>query len=187
MPAVMPRLTPKLRRERHARLVELYLQGHSLDAIAEQVQLSLARVDRALRSEFARWQSERNAPAETVLTTELRRLLHLEATAWLAWQDSRKPQRKSLRSKRDGKSPQTSATVSESSSYGDPQLLRIVSYCIDRRCKLLGLDAPTRSLTRVSSTVAQLSEQEVDRLEEMLGLPGPRSILPAEETLHNGS
>lgn len=66
----------------------------------------------------------------------------------------------------------------------DPDAARVVQWCIDRRCKLLGLDAPTRlevvTLSAIEAAIAKLEAEIAER--DAGAVPGrpatPRAALP---------
>jgi hypothetical protein len=54
----------------------------------------------------------------------------------------------------------------------DPDAAKVVQWCIDRRCKLLGLDAPIKHEVVTLGAV----EREIARLEAEIAAGGPRTV-----------
>jgi hypothetical protein len=74
---------------------------------------------------------------------ELARINELECTYWDAWEKSLGIREISTTGKTaDGAAH---AQIRKEPREGNPAFLAGVQWCIDRRCKLLGLDAPSRS------------------------------------------
>ena len=72
---------------------------------------------------------------------ELAKIDEVERQAWVAWE----------RSQEDAESTKVVETASDKryeaqtkGQAGDPRFLDIVMKCVDRRCKILGVDAPVK-------------------------------------------
>lgn len=119
---------PKIQRERD--LVEtarLYCQGLSQAEIGERLGVSQRTISKDLREIQRRWQAACVEAISQGKARELARIDELERTYWAAWFDSKRA------ATRDG----------------NPAYLQGVLACIEKRCKLLGLDAPVRTDTRI--------------------------------------
>jgi hypothetical protein len=81
---------------------------------------------------------------------ELARIDRLEQIAWEAWDDSRKDAEKSyadtVRGRVNGKGKALpdlqKVSQSKEGRYGDPRFLERVSWCIEQRCKIIGVGVP---------------------------------------------
>ncbi len=73
---------------------------------------------------------------------QLAKLNRIEAEAWDAWHRSKQDRVTTGQSKDAG--GQTSASVEKAGQIGDSRHLATALTCINRRCKLLDLDAPER-------------------------------------------
>ena len=109
------RRRPRAQRMRdRRRIADLYLRGTLQCDIAAELELSESTVSRDLATLYKQWRVSALVDIGKAKAQELAKLDHLEATYWQAWQKS----------------------------VGDLRYLAGVQVCIDRRCKLLGLDAP---------------------------------------------
>ena len=151
----------KPQRERDKQIIaDMYLKGHSCRAIAvhlceannDEKYLSYRTVANEINKLLKEWHDERIDDIHKQKTLELEKLNKLERTYWIAWEKSISDYEK--RSKRlrgtikgDGgkssPSEQEIATI-EMVSMGNPSYLAGVERCIERRCKILGIDAPQK-------------------------------------------
>jgi hypothetical protein len=122
----MARPTPQeklLIQERRHKAAQLYLKGETQFAIAAVLQVSQPTICSDLQAIRAAWLKSALRDFDQHRAQELAKIDHLEVTYWQGWQRSREP--------RDGE-PRD----------GNPKFLDGVQRCIERRCKLLGIDAP---------------------------------------------
>lgn len=123
---------PKIQRERD--LVEtarLYCQGLSQAEIGERLGVSQRTISKDLREIQRRWQAACVESISQGKARELARIDELERTYWAAWFDSKRVKT-------------SKAIKQEETRDGNPAYLQGVMTCIEKRCKLLGLDAPVR-------------------------------------------
>lgn len=73
---------------------------------------------------------------------ELAKTNELERTYWAAWEQSQEVRTTSTTGKTVGGA--THGQIRKENREGNPAFLAGVQWCIDRRCKLLGLDAPSK-------------------------------------------
>jgi DNA-binding CsgD family transcriptional regulator len=137
---------------RRKRVADLYLQGMAQFQIAEELGVSQASVSNDLTAIRAEWLALAVIDYSDGVAKELAKIDHLEEVAWEAWQRScedaeqTRRRREFIREKVKGK-PRGHRLVPVSSTVettrrgqaGDPRFLDKVSWCIDQRCKLLGL------------------------------------------------
>jgi hypothetical protein len=169
----MPRRTAEKRTRDVRRLVDLFLKGWSTPRIASELQVSPSTVRRDLHRLLADWRKLSPGNISESITAELHKLFHLEEAAWQAWTRSCDVHRKTVRSKREGPRGGTvHATVTETTGPGDSAFLRLVAWSLNRRCRLLGLDAPpSRSDSRgPGSSLDDLTDAQLAQLERRLGL-----------------
>jgi len=114
----------KIQRERDRREISrLYLMGFSQTVIPYELQkitkahyiLSQPMINYDLKKIKTSWQEARIFDFDLAIKEQLEKIAVLEAESWEAWRQSKDP-------------------------LGDPRYLKQVQRCIDRRCKLLGLD-----------------------------------------------
>lgn len=117
----------KIQRERDLELTaELYLKGWTQRRIAERIGVSRQQITYDLRKLYDLWRESAVRNFDEHRARELAAVTHLEATYWAAWEKSE------------------ARSVEGKTADGDPRYLQGVERCIERRCKLLGLDAPDK-------------------------------------------
>jgi hypothetical protein len=128
----------------------LYLQGWIQAEIAAHINktrsydITRQTITRDIKTIQQRWLESSVRNFDEARAEELAKVDNLELTYWSQFEASKDPIVKRRTSKKvDGET--TEATQEVSLGTGDPRFLQGVQWCIDRRCKLLGLDAPTRS------------------------------------------
>jgi hypothetical protein len=141
--------TPFQREEDLVQITRLYLQGRTQRDIAEVVGVSQGQVNHDLKLIQTRWRESSIMDMNEAKQRELERLDILEREYWAAWEQS-KNERTRARQESDGKSKDgkpnvVRATMEREQRDGNPAFLAGVMSCIERRCKLLGLDAPVKS------------------------------------------
>ena len=155
-----PKRTPAQRLIDMQRTAEWYCQGKSIGEIAKLLGVDWAQADYDLRKIRAAWTDRAVKSFSEHVAEELAKLDQLEKQAWTAWTWSTQRKKEAEREKRalftkdgspilraDGKGQAmavSSQRVAVKARDGDPRFLAVVFQCIDRRIKLLGLDAPVR-------------------------------------------
>lgn len=125
----------------------LYLRGHSIRQIVDAVnnqserQTSIRTVHNDIQTLLAEYKEQRIAELEDAQRVELAKINEVEKTAWEAWERSKQKEMQTDKSVTGEKSRTESGTTKEETP-GDPRFLQIVMNCIDRRCKIMGMDAP---------------------------------------------
>ena len=137
-----------------AAIAEAYLPGVPQYQIAAQVGLSAAQVSRDLVVLHEQWLTRAAATIDTAKAAELAKLDALERTYWQAWEASTQPQKRTRTADRAGTK---SAEVGSVTRDGNPAFLAGVLGCIDRRCKILGVDAPLNVNLYVQQEAARVS------------------------------
>ena len=100
----------------------MYAQGRTLREIAKVVDFHPATVCRDLEKIRCQWLESSIRDFDEAKADELAKIDNLEREHWEAWARSRR----------------------EEGQTGDPRFLNGVLKCIERRCKLLGIDALER-------------------------------------------
>ena len=123
----------------------LYLEGVSLPAIAERLNITYAQANDDMRVIRRAWRRAQAANFDELRSRELTKIDHLEAVYWDAWFRSQRDQEETVTERRDGTTAVALARVRRRTGItGDFTALAGVQWCIERRIRLLGLDAPTR-------------------------------------------
>jgi hypothetical protein len=132
--------------ERRSRVAALYLAGMPQWEIAEKCQVADSQVSRDLTALRAAWRESAGTDIGAWIAKELAAIDNLERTYWLAW-DRRCGQREITSTKRKGEGQEAAleASLRKEGRDGNPEFLRGAMSCIERRCKLLGLDAPKKN------------------------------------------
>jgi hypothetical protein len=137
------------------RIAELYLQGKTQSEIAASLGKERAyavtqqTISRDLSAIEARWATASEAKLDAAKAKELAKIDSLERTYWTAWEASCKA--KTISSAEESKggtgkraSSMAKKSVRKEERDGNPAFLAGVLECIQRRCRLLGLDAPEK-------------------------------------------
>lgn len=125
----------------------LYLRGNSIRQIVDEInkrskrKTSIRTVHNDIQTLLAEYKEQRIVELEDAQRVELARINEVEKTAWEAWERSKQRETQTDKSVIGEKSRTESGTTKEETP-GDPRFLQIIMNCIDKRCKILGLDAP---------------------------------------------
>jgi hypothetical protein len=116
-----------------------YSTGRTLGWIANKQGLSLRQVKYDLKAIREEWRRDRVEYTQHAIDQELAKIDAAEAQAWRGWR----------RSLRDAETKTTKTTADDETTVvkgqsGDPRFLTVVLTCVERRAKLLGLDAATK-------------------------------------------
>ena len=127
--------------ERQLEIAEMYLKGKRQSEIAQSLGTSQATISRNLQAVREAWLNSALVDFNEAMARELAKTDNLERVYWESWERSLLPFRsKSTKVKPDG----TEHNRKVEQRVGNPQFLQGVQWCIEKRCKLLGLDAPER-------------------------------------------
>ncbi len=99
---------------------------------------------------------------------ELAKIDALERTYWKAWRRSCKDREVQTAEKVTGDTARSKAATRREGQSGNPAFLAGVERCIDRRCKLLGLDAPRKLEHKHTLAAEDLTD------EQLLAIAGSR-------------
>jgi hypothetical protein len=144
----------QLARDRR-RIADLYLQGWIQADIAKEIDISPATVSRDIKFLQKEWQESTLVDIDAAKSQELAKIDRLEREYWTAWErsceDAETITQKTKgvvkrRQEEDGTfvaERPAEATKTSKGQAGDPRFLAGVQWCIERRCKILGIDAPT--------------------------------------------
>ena len=131
-----------------ARLTEvwrLWNRGQRQWQIAQALDITDRQVRYDLKTLENRWRAETSKGMAAHMEAELARLNELELTYWNSWEKSctEKQTTSTEQSEGDGGAKRRAALKKESRD-GNPAFLAGVERCIERRCKILGIDAPIK-------------------------------------------
>lgn len=160
----------------------LFLRGCTHQEITNEINkkyysndpLSRQSISREISVILNHWRKDRAYNIDQQRAAELTKTDNLESTYWGAWErsmlDAQKKTEKSILG--DGILRNEESIVTEP-QVGDPRFLQGIQWCIERRCKLLGLDAPVRQdITTLGESLdigAWMTDRK-KRIEEASGL-----------------
>jgi predicted transcriptional regulator len=157
----------------------LYLRGYTQHEISERINLSQPVISRTLKSLQEQWRNSDLIDINEAKQKELAKIDHLELEYYEAWerscQNTESNTSKVVKTAGGKGKPGTDrqeATQSVKTHLGDPRYLQGVERCIDKRCKILGLDAPIKLDQSIASTTDHkleiLSTPELETLLKIL-------------------
>ncbi len=135
-------------------VMEAYVNGTTMHAIARQMGVSVATVSRDVAAVRDDWREQMTELYDTWKDRELDRLDKLEVMASEGWERSRRDGKKVVNSEK-GK------TKERQQRDGDPAFLKVLATCIGERCRILGLHAP-KKLDHTTGGVPIKYVQDVD-------------------------
>lgn len=145
-----PKRTPGQLELTRTMIASMYAKGQSMAFMAAEierqfgVQLSLVQIGYDIQHIIAGWRKQATGDIERAKGLELGKLVTLELEYWDAWKRSCQPREITRTAKTDGERATTSASFRKEQRDGNPAFLQGVMSCIERRCKILGIDAPVK-------------------------------------------
>ena len=141
-------------------IADMYLQGWTQARIAghlgddedREYTLSQQMISYDLKKLQEAWQASALVDIDAAKAQELAKVDRLEREYWDAWERSCAP---AITTRQEGKAIEGGVERIVSTSVarnGDPRFLQGVQWCIERRCKILGIDAPEKHNLRTDNT-----------------------------------
>jgi len=128
---------------------ELYQKMYSQQEIAEKLNLSQPTVSRDISQLIKDWQKSALVNIDIIKSEQLEKINILEREAWIAWEKSKGDLEK-MHSEETIVEHRTKKKkyLTKQKTSGNTRHLQVIEWCIDKRCELLGLNAPvdTRNL-----------------------------------------
>jgi len=119
---------------------ELYLRGWLQADIAQVLKLNQSTISRDLKALHREWLASALADFSKAKAQELAKIDDLEREYWRAWERSCED---AETVRKEGTTKVLDKIVKTAKGQaGDPRFLSGVQWCIERRCKILGIDAP---------------------------------------------
>ena len=155
------RSASQIERDRR-RISEMYLRGELQADIAKELSLSQSTISNDLAAIQEEWKLSSLMDFDKRKAQELAKVDDLEREYWGAWKRSYgvNVKRSKKATKKMGDTIQE-AGETEESLLGDPRFLAGVQWCINKRCELMGLDAPKKSELTGKDGKPLLPEQKV--------------------------
>lgn len=141
------RRDPAQRARDRRRTADLYLQGWLQAQIAGELDVNQSTVSRDLKALQKEWLQSALVDFDEAKSQELAKVDRLEREYWNEWVRSRLDKGSTLSETvvGDKGSKRQKAQVRKEGRLGDPRYLQGVQWCIERRCKILGIDAPIKT------------------------------------------
>lgn len=131
--------------ERRERVAALYLEGVPQYRIAKTIGVCDAVVSKDLRVLEEQWKRHAIESIDKHKANELAKINRMEREAWTAWRKSKKAREISTaRTKKTRRGGESEAMLRKEQTAGETEYMKIVQWCINKRCELLGLDAPKK-------------------------------------------
>ena len=146
--------------------------------IAVALNVDQKTVSNDLKVLVKRWQESALMDVDAAKSEELARINRLELEYWEAWEESKLDKASTVAEMVTGKDTRTKAVKRAEGQVGNPSFLAGIQWCIERRCKILGIDAPTKTaLTDPSGTreyVGLTDDERSQRIVAILDAAGAR-------------
>ena len=120
----------------------MYLRGALQSEIAEKLRMSQPQVSRDLKALHGKWLKSALIDFSEAKSKELAKVDMLEVTYWQGWLRSLKDTEKSVTEKNI--SGNSKARIEREGQIGDPRFLAGIQWCINKRCDIIGIDAPKK-------------------------------------------
>ena len=136
-----------------AEIARMYLRGVMQSVIAEQLNMTQQMVSYDLQRIQEAWQQSALVDINEAKSRELARIDELERTYWAEWEASKEERSRTITKAVEGvggKGTRKEATAHKETHLGDPAYLRGVQWCIERRCAIVGIDAPKRNESKTN-------------------------------------
>jgi predicted transcriptional regulator len=156
----------------------MYLSGITQAVIADRLGIDQSTVSRDLKILQQEWQVARINDIDERKRQELAKIDNLELEYWDAWRRSQNDKETVIARVKAGEKETTERREGQA---GDPRFLDGVQWCINKRCELLGLNAPKG--VDLTTNGKELSTQKVDDERFSRAIDGLTNAL--RKTIHN--
>ena len=132
---------------RRAEVVKLHLRGHTQEQIATELGIDQGTVSRHIKRAREIWRENTIRDVQEAIDQELARTDQLAVAAWRAFDRSCEDEVQIEQDEvvsGDYVQPQGKRKTKRKGQAGGNEYLATVYKCIQKRCELLGLDAPKR-------------------------------------------
>lgn len=161
----------------YAEIARLYLSGKLQRDISKILSeerdytLTQQQISHDLGIIRKRWRDSSLRDFDDLKAQELAKVDQLEVTYWDAWERSTGDRQRRKTARVQGEKQTDRAEVLTEEQVGDHRFLQGVQWCIERRCRILGLDAPTKFAPTDPSGRKSLmltEEEREERLKKLL-------------------
>lgn len=146
----------------------LYIKGVPIRRIGQELGVHHSTVIYYLDQIRAAWLASMLRNFDAQRAEAVARIDKLEAEAWDAWERSKQPRRSlQVKAKTVGTMTVKDRQYKRQTYIGNPEYLAVIGQCIERRCKLLGLDAPEKH----ESLFVVKNEKRQEAVQKLLSNP----------------
>lgn len=176
--------TPRSKAQREADLLalsSLYLQGYTQAEMGERFGVSQSQISLDLKKVYERWRESSVINFDAAKQRELERIDEVERAYWQAWRDSRRDSKKTKKlAIRAGAGETIRGEEANETRSGNPEYLKGVQWCIEQRCKILGINAPTKTeVTEIDGGGIDIDaaiQREIERIASAYQTGNPDAI-----------
>jgi predicted DNA-binding protein YlxM (UPF0122 family) len=159
--------------DRRRKVSDFYLKGYSQYAIADKLGVTRQLIGHDIKTLHKEWSAQNLDDVGKARQRELLKLDNLEQTYWDAWfksiEDYKQKTVKASGSGKAKKPEKIERTEKDMIAYGNPSFLAGVDRCIERRCKILGIDAPIKTESKIEGVIIQVKNDDQKKLIEDAG------------------
>jgi len=152
-------------------MADLYLRGWLQVDIAEELKIDQSTVSRDLSALQEEWINSALVDIDEARAKELAKVDKLEREYWDAWdrsiQDAERETKKAIAV--GDKEVKREATKTTEGQAGDPRFLSGVQWCINKRCEILGLDAPKQHTVNWRNEVERAGVDASELFNKLVG------------------
>jgi hypothetical protein len=169
-------------------IATLYLQGKLQFEIAQILSTDQARgytltqqtISRDLKMIQRDWQRSTIVKFDEARAQELAKIDNLEREYWRAWERSKTEKKHSEKEKTEGVQLKEVTRVEKWELIGDHRFLEGIQWCINRRCELLGLDAPKRMHIFEEDLLSKINWDSLTReqMQRIVNGEEPTKVIP---------
>jgi hypothetical protein len=169
-------------------IATLYLQGKLQFEIAQILSTDQARgytltqqtISRDLKMIQRDWQRSTIVKFDEARAQELAKIDNLEREYWRAWERSKTEKKHSEKEKTEGMQLKEVTRVEKWELIGDHRFLEGIQWCINRRCELLGLDAPKRMHIFEEDLLSKINWDSLTReqMQRIVNGEEPTKVIP---------
>lgn len=183
----------RARRERWKNMaVDLYLKGNSQPKVRELMRdatgghsFSIVTINKYINDSVREWVEQKNDLISTYKAIELEKINKIEQTAWEAW-DRSIGAIVTISSKKEKTDSGGMAVVhkneQEKQSPGDPRFLTVMQWCVEQRCKILGMEIQNPGVQIINNTSSSANSGSVTNINRVVVFQ-KRNITAAEQVL----
>lgn len=133
-------------------VADLYLRAHTQQEIADHLNrefysdrpITQQQIGYDVRVLTTRWLKSADRKIDERKAEELARVDRLEREYWDAWERSQRNAESTVLEQMLGESTWSKTQSRSEGQTGDPRFLAGVGWCVQKRCEILGLDAPKK-------------------------------------------